>query len=135
MINTAAENLNIEKRRDRAPKEVKEYIPWKKNLEEDKQTDTTELDKKLIEQYENTEKIDTPTNTWKQEKTQKTTSDKWNNYEQTTTEAVNALNRPKATEWLEKSYTDMETTIKESPNDTNRVARQLGKAMKSILNK
>lgn len=46
MINTAPEE-NIEKWSAGAPEGVKEYVPWKINIEEEKQEDTTELDEKI----------------------------------------------------------------------------------------
>ena len=46
MINTAPENLNIEKGAGGAPEGVKEYVPWKVNIEEE-QKDTTNIDDEI----------------------------------------------------------------------------------------
>ncbi len=46
---------------------------------------------------------------------------------------VEKLNRPEATEGLIQAYQNMETTIKNSPDDKNLIARASGKVMNRIL--
>ncbi len=50
-----------------------------------------------------------------------------------TKKEITNLNRPEAQKGIEQSYTNIETTIQNSKNDQNRVARQTGKVMNRIL--
>jgi hypothetical protein len=46
--------------------------------------------------------------------------------------AINQLDRPEAKKGIEQSYTAIDQTIKNSPNDKNPVARVIGKIINRI---
>lgn len=98
-------------------------VEEKWNIEATKsKNEAAELLKKITGEQENKKELqETPGNT------------KWQIIDQKTSQAIDALNRPEAAEGIKESYQNTENEIANSSNDKNRVARQLGKAMKYII--
>jgi len=107
----------------------KEYVPIKpKNLEEKKGDDSQNpeilsTEEKLEEAYKETKQPNAD------ETIQNTTNQADNELIQ---QNIKNLNRPEAEKWIAQSYTNIESTIKESKNE-KWIAGFLGKIMNKIL--
>lgn len=99
----------------------KEYIPAKPiSLEkEEKEINTIDIEKA----YDQTEEEMTKWNEKQKDDTNFSTNNK---------ETIKQLDRPEAEEGIAQAYTNIETTIKNSSQDKNPVARFMGKIINRI---
>ena len=124
------ENSNIEKSSWSAPEKkvdtYKDVLKWQEFGKKETEADRQKADELLqkMEGLEAPEKSLHPKNESKKE-TSPLSHD--------TKKEITNLNRPEAQKGIEQSYTNIETTIQNSKNDQNRVARQTGKVMNRIL--
>ena len=124
------ENSNIEKSSWSAPEKkvdtYKDVLKWQEFGKKETEADSQKADELLqkMEGLEAPEKSLHPKNESKKETSPLSHDIK---------KEITNLNRPEAQKGIEQSYTNIETTIQNSKNDQNRVARQTGKVMNRIL--